>query len=84
MPILTTAQAEAIYSAMCALNNVGGTIKASLPHPLKTKVTSAAFVRVFDDNGAIRIVRAFDHRTEATEYHEDQSAFATAYGLQQG
>lgn len=65
--ILSQAQAEAIYNAMCHLNNVGGRFACTLDDG---KSVEAWFsVRVF---GAIGVVETFD----------DQSAFAAAYGLQ--
>ena len=67
--ILTQAQAEAVYSAMCALNNVGGRIGAALG--------DGCMVRE-DSDGEIYI----SHDVWRLEYHADQAAFATAYGLQ--
>lgn len=80
--ILTPAQAEAVYSAMCALNNVSGA-------QLQTVIPATT--------GAVR-VREMPSGTIAIEYllrsqapdglwletYDNQSAFATAYGLQQG
>lgn len=77
--ILSQAQAEAVYSAMRALNNVGGRIHVSLPDQDRRII-----VREFDF-GEISVWGAngedeFDmHST--IEGHANQSAFAAAYGL---
>ena len=72
--ILNKSQAEAVYSAMCALNNVGGTIeKLSLPD-------SYYVIDVVAYTDKITIRRGL----RTVETHDNQSAFATAYGLQQG
>lgn len=75
--ILNQPQAEAVYSAMCALNNVGGTLGgANLSlMPIGTCVT------VFDHGvEGIRVGKVYRGVLE-TEWHDNQSAFATAYGL---
>jgi|GEM_PF-1799904 len=82
--ILTQAQAEAVYSAMCALNNVGGTVKATLPAIGLPAATSGTYIRAWEDDGHIKVIRSVRHTREADEFYEDQAAFATAYGLQQG
>lgn len=77
--ILNQSQAEAVYSAMCALNNVGGRVDARIPED------GAVVTRVCDTlSGEIHI--SIENRivlgsSEIVELHEDQSAFATAYGL---
>lgn len=70
--ILTQAQAEAVYSAMCALNNVG---LLSCDMRLDKAIVTSDF------NGAVRVVGSV---LEDDELYPTQSAFATAYGLQQG
>lgn len=67
--ILTPAQAEAVYSAMCHLNNVGGRFACTLGDGVCVEAWGS--VRIFG-------------RIGVTETYPDQSAFATAYGLQQG
>lgn len=70
--ILNQAQAEAIYSAMCALNNVGGHLACELidgtvvieKSPLNPQVIQVS------SNG------------RGDEFYESQAAFATAYGLE--
>lgn len=72
--ILNQAQAEAVYSAMVALNNVGATIdKISLP-----ETYYVIDVVSYSDKITIR------QGLRTVETHADQAAFATAYGLQQG
>lgn len=88
--ILNQSQAEAVYSAMCHLNNVSGAVWCRMPI---AKGDEWADVRQ-DDAGAIHIskgpLRRFDRiesvvtRAVPVEYHASQLAFATAYGVQQG
>lgn len=71
--ILTTAQAQAVYSAMCALNAVGGKVETYIDE---------AFALVREQfSGCVRVVsiRGDGNREE----YADQSAFAAAYGLRQ-
>lgn len=75
--ILNQAQAEAVYSAMCALNNVGGRICTELQDRYGNEIRvleSWDGVTVTLNTGGI--VRERDSITYA-----DQHAFATAYGL---
>lgn len=69
--ILTEAQADAVYSAMCHLNNVGGFIKASVQ------------LCTVEEIGGRWIV-VTDHTTGMREEYDGQHLFASAYGLQQG
>lgn len=74
--ILTKAQAEAVYSAMCALNNVGAYLRATLPdadndlaivvehHPISNKVS----------------IMHYD-KPSRWESYDNQAAFAYEYGL---
>lgn len=71
--ILNQAQAEAVYSAMCALNNVGGRVFATMGDQ-----------RVTEANGAVTVSEYQEGQWEPCERYDSQSAFATAYGLQQG
>jgi hypothetical protein len=69
--ILTKAQAEAVYSAMCALNNVGGVIgDLTLRAGLRVQWLSSVTVR--------------EGLCGSFEEYGNQAEFATAYGLQQG
>lgn len=73
--ILNQAQAEAVYSAMCELNNVGGRLSCIDLGELQRDPQ----VRCME-YGAVIIGRGtpfFD-----SEMHDSQSAFAAAYGLQ--
>lgn len=74
--ILTPAQAEAIYSAMCALNNICATGMAGIGDH-----AAPDFITVNWHDGDVEIRRGFGGLPER---HTNQSAFATAYGLQQG
>lgn len=77
--ILNQSQAEAVYSAMCALNNVSGRIDASMPAGGGT----GARVRETID-GSILVAGEFRgeaHGGPWKEIYADQNAFATAYGL---
>lgn len=65
--ILTTSQADAVYSAMCELNNVSGYLDAVIQG-----------IRVKEHaNGAVQITSK-----GKSEDYANQSAFATAYGVQ--
>lgn len=72
--LLTQAQAEAVYAAMCCLNSVNMFIGAEVRE-------SGRLVSVRED--AMRRIHVED-RLSASELYADQSAFAMAYGLQQG
>lgn len=78
--ILNKAQAEAVYSAMCALNNVGGL--------LHTRIKSTTPGVLFHVNELpsghmqIWVADAIGNPTGAGhEDHKNQAAFATAYCL---
>ena len=69
--ILNQAQAEAVYSAMCALNNVGATVRVVFERePIEVYELKKGLVQVCGP--------------ESIERHDNQAAFATAYGLQLG
>lgn len=71
MKILNQAQAEAVYSAMCALNNVGDvSSEFNLPNGIWVQAQA---------NGAVQI--APEARLAKWESYPNQAAFATAYGL---
>lgn len=74
--ILNQSQAEAVYSAMCHLNNVGGRIDRIYADGFQ--VSEAAHT------GRVIVQLASNHVTVPPEIYTDQSAFAAAYGLQQG
>lgn len=66
--ILNQSQAEAVYSAMCALNNVGG---------FCGDITLSGGLRV----QWLRSVTVRDGLSGPREEYPNQAAFATAYGL---
>ncbi|KLR58005.1 hypothetical protein [Diaphorobacter sp. J5-51] len=69
--ILNQSQAEAIYSAMCALNNLGSTsIELDLPGDI--------WIQAGVNGGVIVCPR---HVGAKLEQHASQAAFAAAYGL---
>lgn len=69
--ILNQSQAEAVYSAMCALNNVGNvSSEFNLPNDIWVASTSSGGVMVVP-----RVHGA------AIEQYSNQAAFAVAYGL---
>ena len=70
--ILNQSQAEAVYSAMCHLNNVGGALSAVIGG-IRVEETHSGAVQVWTLQ-----------TNSKKERHSSQSAFATAYGLQQG
>jgi hypothetical protein len=77
--LLTPAQAEAVYSAMCALNNVGAKLKAAFGSwpPLGKDGTN-----VFEnESGVVRVVRCVGYELAEDEEYADQATFAAAYGL---
>lgn len=67
--ILTTAQAEAVYSAMRALENVNGYLYTVI-HGLCVMEHT---------NGVVQVIG-----TDKSEDYNSKNAFAAAYGLQQG
>lgn len=73
--ILTTAQAQAVYSAMCALNNLGrvggSVIIPKEPDQRDEPRVSWNFLGV----------TVHQDLTFHKEFYADQSAFAAAYGL---
>ena len=82
--ILTKSQAEAVYDAMCALNNVSHTYLRTnfeAPHGKRISVSEtvegiAVRLHAYQGNPVEQI--------DGSEDYDTQSAFATAYGLQQG
>jgi hypothetical protein len=76
--ILNQAQAEAVYNAMCHLNNVSGLIRVELNN-------GDISVQQHHTSGKISIVELIGTPVRQNfESYGDQSAFATAYSLQQG
>lgn len=71
--ILSKAQAEAVYSAMCALNNVSGRINVEV-EGVNAAENRDGSISVWADSGM----------SDDQEVYDSQAAFAAAYGLQQG
>ena len=70
--ILAKSQAEAVYSAMCALNNAGGRIHVTIDE-------SKRVAQRIDSR--IHVLELLDGDWEPREVYLGQSAFAAAYGL---
>jgi len=68
--ILNQPQAEAVYRAMCELNNVSGRIDVRLQNG-----------RVNESANGVILVTGY---AKPSEDYSNQSAFAAAYGLQLG
>lgn len=67
--ILTTAQAQAVYSAMCALNSV---------HMRACDLRFGSAIVTSDFNGVVRVLGKVE---QDDERYADQAAFAAAYDL---
>lgn len=76
--ILTAAQAEAVYSGMCALNNVGARLDAFRENEFHAREMESGHVVVH------KLPPTFAAVSSGPEIYDSQSAFAAAYGLQQG
>jgi acyl-coenzyme A thioesterase PaaI-like protein len=83
--ILNEAQAEAVYTAMCHLNNVGGELSVTLnAHNFIKALTAEApqnFIRVLHSGQNVKVLKVVDMRIEVKENYESQSLFAEAYNL---
>lgn len=74
--ILTKAQAEAVYSAMCAINNLGESFgEAGFRGSREQELIRVQWLESVTIRAGL---------TGPREEYDDQSAFATAYGLHQG
>ena len=73
--ILNNSQARAVYDAMCALNNVDATIKASFGDE------STEGINVFEARGNVCVVRVVQYGVTESQVYANQAAFAKAYGL---
>lgn len=72
--ILKNAEAQAIYDAMCSLNNVGGTLHARIE-------TASGVFKVWGYmGGQVRIARIANHGPQDERYL-NQDAFKQAYFL---
>ncbi|MDX9971914.1 MAG: hypothetical protein RBU21_02880 [FCB group bacterium] len=74
---LTLAQAEAVYDAMIALNDVSGRVQATIP------IGDGADLRVFEkESGEVHVVLVAEHIAQKWRVYDDQHAFAVAHGLE--
>ena len=78
--ILNQAQAQAVYNAMCALNNVGARLSA---HGIGYDADGFAISAEQSETGLVSIGTGFAPHAErkVLERHGGKNAFATAYGL---
>lgn len=80
--ILTTAQAAAIYDAMCALNNVSANGGVQLSFVASDQATHMLRISVIENAaGAIDVLCGPQPKPFAIERHDSQAAFAAAYRL---
>lgn len=77
--ILTKPQAEAVYSAMCALNNAGGKVDVTFGTP---DDGINVYQYKWRASGKVYVYRMSRGAVMGDECYADQSAFAAAYGLQ--
>ena len=83
--ILTPSQAEAIYAAMCELNNVGACLSVRIPTTSKPALESGNLISIYQsEEGPVQIAKIEYGKTVVKESHADQSAFAAAYGIETG
>lgn len=73
--ILTQGQAEAVYRAMCELNNLGASMEARIPAPGKTRIT------VEVEGYTVTVMHWSGYAVRNIEDYPDQAAFASAYKL---
>ena len=82
--ILTKSQAEAVYSAMCALNNVSANDGVQIGFVGADGGDMFRYTVTEDAAGGIEVIKGPIPARRVVEMHANQAAFATAYGLQQG
>lgn len=75
--ILNQSQAAAVYSAMCALNNVGHAARI-------TPVFDGQAIQIDQPDPYGPVILTWWAGDMHSEHHANQAAFTTAYGLQQG
>lgn len=73
--ILSQSQAEAVFSAMNSLNNVGGLIDVVMPR------REGGFISVKANHTGVHVFFRLGGETREHEPHPNQEAFAAAYGL---
>lgn len=83
--ILSQAQAQAVYAAMCALNNISANPGIEISFVGLTPDDEDSPMARFDvmelASGQIYICTGPSFQLERKEFHESQAAFAEAYGL---
>lgn len=79
--ILNQSQAEAVYSAMCALNNVNGRLHARMSGRYEGSIVHC--VEQSGGRGQLQIYWGDPSGNPhgLAEHYPNQAAFATAYGL---
>lgn len=77
--ILNKSQAEAVYSAMCALNNVSGIFDAKFQKYVGERIGIIVVQAAWD--GEVFIKSDVFEMAQQSELYTDQNAFAEAYGL---
>lgn len=82
--ILNQAQAEAVYSAMCALNNVSVSEGTEITFVGTSNDGMARYTCSEYPDGQIEVDKWPGQLDRHIEFYANQAAFATAYGLQQG
>lgn len=82
--ILSTAQAEAVYSAMCALGDVGARLDAFLEGGFHVREMPDGQVVVHAVLGSAFPASAHLRAQDEPEIYLSQFAFAVAYGLLEG
>ena len=75
--ILNKSQAKAVYDAMCALNNVGARLEANFQGAIARETVDGRITIYIVPNTTF----PQSHAAEL-EIYPDQSAFATAYGME--
>lgn len=83
--ILTKAQAQAAYMAMCALNIADGKANSRFQVGSISGIASRDYLAVFEalQSPKVIVTRCVDFRSKEREEYENQSAFAAAYELEQ-
>lgn len=77
--ILSQAQAESVYAAMCSLNNVGARIDCFADKQFSAREMADGRIVVHPQNDSV-----FPFRSAEPETYANQAEFAEAYGLQRG
>ena len=79
--ILNQAQAEAVYSAMCALRHVSVNDGIQVSFVGASDDEMARYTCTESAGGEVEVIKGPVPARRVVENYADQSAFATAYGL---